>query len=478
MQFSYIALNQKRRKLTGILSAEDESEAKEKLHEMGLSIISLEKAPDDAKETVKMQDEEEQFSTFVFHVADSHGNETRGTIDAKDRKTAYYRLVSEYNFQVFSLCDISVPEDLQEEEGKKGLEELKQEIELEFGISAQFTKEDEEEKEESITQTEEFLEMKKDLVEQVEEVVEQAKMVLEKFKDTLSGEEIRAIQTKIDHLMRLRLSNNLKYIQDLADELLGEIDDTLKKHTQGEEVEILPHEEEDILSEAYVPQRDEDSTLAHIQQISRRMQRLLGGYKKEQRRIQLKKKKRKHFPRLKLFFRSVHKILWSIKRMLTAKNRAVRMRYMQQLRGYVRSATKIFTLPKKSLATIEQEIEAREKEDALLEAEWDKIEEFQKTFFLRLFEESRLFFGWLLGFYIAYFYISLFLLTKFPTDSKFHHFLYQSITSQFPFLALGIFFLIFLGLTLIIRFARNNMWYSPLFLLFTAFTIILFLANF
>lgn len=478
MKFSYIALNEDRQKLTGILSAESESEARKKLHTLGLSIISLEIAPEDAADTIDMEKraQKQNIASFVFHVRDKRGNETHGIIDAVDKKTAYYRLISEYNFQVLSLCDASVPEAQQEEEGKKGLEELHEEVQIEYNLTEE--EEEQEEQEQSITQTEDFIEIKKELVLQVEEVVSQAQMLLKKFEKDLTGDEVRNIQTKIDHLMRLRLSNNLKYIQDLADELLIEVDNTLKKNAEklqekGQEINGI---------EGGVEESEEDGgALDHIRMISNRMKAILGGDQKPRRRIQLKKKSKKlgiRFARLRLFFRLLKRILWNFHRILVAKNSAVRKRYVKQLSGHFAGVKKVFATPKKKLEILEEEIDIKEQEEEEFELLSEEIEEFKKTFFLRLFEESRLFFGWLLGFYIVYFYFAFFTLTKFPADTPFHAFLYQSITSEFPFLALGIFFLIFLGLTLIIRFTKNNMWYSPLFIIFSGFCILLFLANF
>ncbi len=40
-RYSYIALNQQHQKLTGVLSADNEQNAREKLHAMAFSVVSL-----------------------------------------------------------------------------------------------------------------------------------------------------------------------------------------------------------------------------------------------------------------------------------------------------------------------------------------------------------------------------------------------------------------------------------------------------
>lgn len=495
MRYSYIALNQEHQKLTGSVSAENEAEARDKLHSLGLSIISLSKT--DLKEEEEEQEitetpTEEQQKAFVFHVLDQKGNETQGTIEAKNRHTAYYRLASEYNFKIISLCDESIPSDFREEKGKEGLEELHRMAEEEFG-TLQKKEEKKEKQKQSITQSEEFIEMKKELVENVEEIVEQAKMVLERFQDDLVGEEVRAIKTKIDHLMRLRLSNNLQYIQDLADELLEQVDVTLRRHAEKnpEEEDREEIEDEEDFSEntvkrsEHVKKSKEHHTLVHIKRISKRMQMLMGGYKQYSKKSRLKKKRKKKkkkksatVVRIQLMMRSSGKVIRNTKKLILSKNTAVRKRYADQTKEYFQDLKELFFTPSENLVTIEQKIVDREVEEEKAEREWVKLEIFQKTFFLNLFKEIRLFFGWLLAFYVAYFCVAILLIMKWGDTSPIHSFLYQSLQSPFPFLATGCFFLIFLGLTCITRIAKGSPWLSSVFALSTVFFVVLFVANF
>jgi hypothetical protein len=102
MKFSYVALNQEHKKLTGVISAEDQSEARDKLHAMQLSIITIHEA---TKEEI--DSEKEGVMTFEFHVVDSKGNETRGRSMPKAEKSFLpfgFRIWFSYPFSLRHIC--------------------------------------------------------------------------------------------------------------------------------------------------------------------------------------------------------------------------------------------------------------------------------------------------------------------------------------------------------------------------------------
>ena len=138
MDFSYIAINSKYQKVTGDITAETNEKAKEQLHKMGLSVLKMSESAGGATDAVTSSG---NIHTFWFLIRDQNGQESSGTIDAADRKTAFRRLMSEYKFEVLALCEDSVPEENRLEEGKKGLTELAAEIKAEFGITEQLQKE-------------------------------------------------------------------------------------------------------------------------------------------------------------------------------------------------------------------------------------------------------------------------------------------------------------------------------------------------
>ncbi len=487
MKFSYIALNQEHQKLTGVLSAESLDEAREKLHTLQLSIVSLQQEDDAVEETGDLPEAtEEGIITFAFYVMDPKQNEVRGTIDAPDRVTAFKRLMSEYKFRVISLADTSIPEEIREEEGKKGLEEIAAEVEDEFGISEADLLESGVEIETHVSESTE--EARKEIVANVEEIVARAEEILEKFDEELTGDEVRAIKNKIDTLMRIRLSNNLKYIQDLADELLVMIDATLQQHLDTvvtKQGAAFTDDGKDITSE--------EGHLAYFRDITQRMSSLMEGYNKSKKKLRRRKKRKQGKVKEKkpitnpaiirtiLILKQFQKIFGTIRRMIFSKSTVVRKQYFQQLKEHIVEFVHIFKIPDYELipggadaARVAEDMERRKLEESGLAGPLQG----EGSAFYRILQEFHLFFGWLLAFYVAYFYFSVYVVVKWGSESPFFDFVYRSLSSPFPFLTTGFFFLVFFGLTLALRVARGGIILSSFMLFVTAASVVLMVFNF
>lgn len=478
MKFSYVALNPEHRKLTGVISANDEAEARDKLHAMQLSIITIHEATEQ-----EIADDLEGLTSFAFHVVDSKGNETRGTIDAKNRKKAFYRLVSEYGFRVLSLCDVAVPLDDREDKGKEGLEELADEVEEEYGV-VQKSALDDLTDDEGTQKNEDFLYAKQELVENVEEIVERAEAVLEKFEDQLTGDEYRSIKLKIDSLMRLRLSNNLKYIQDLADELLILVDTALQQHAEISEDEKKVHSFGVLEQEEEVDSEMHKGVLSHIKKIKSKMKKLMGGYKGKKARYRKRNKVKENdehimFIRTRLVVRCIKRSGASLKRAIFARNSAVRKQHIKNLISNVKEVHKIIKTPPKKLVAVQKDMEQQDQIEVEQEKKEQEVKRIRRGAAARkFFQELHLFFGWLLAFYVGYFYISSFVLVKWGTETVFFEFLQRSLSNSFPYLIVGFFFILFLGLTLCLRFSFGRVSLASMYMLVTFALIVLFFINY
>ncbi len=235
MQFLYVALNSKYQKVTGTIDVQDAKSAKEELHKMGLSVLEVSEEEqdqniqtEDAEEISKKEKTANTAKSFWFLVLDENGKKTTGTIDAENRGTAYRRLVSEYRFQVLSVCNATLPEENREEEGKKGLSELQKQIEQELGI--EFAKPESTEEANTVVVDANFEQQRKAILEEMEIVTKKGEEILEKHKKHMSGEQFRNIKNNVDTLMRLRLSNNISYMQQLAEELLTSIQQVIAQN--------------------------------------------------------------------------------------------------------------------------------------------------------------------------------------------------------------------------------------------------------
>ena len=235
MKFSYVALNNEYNKVTGLITAQDLDTAKQELHKMGLSVLNIEEdlSPD-------FEPLDDSIRNFWFLARDEKGKDVSGTIEATDRKNALRRLMSEYNFEVLSLCLNSTSEDERQEAGKKGLRKLEKEVCEEFEITpihytigdaqGEETEEESEAQENAAVANKNFLEQRKQILEEVDSVTNKAEEILEKYKDQISTEEFRSIQNNLDTLLRIKMSNNITYIQNLSEELYKSIHTVIAKY--------------------------------------------------------------------------------------------------------------------------------------------------------------------------------------------------------------------------------------------------------
>ncbi len=298
----------------------------------------------------------------------------------------------------------------------------------------------------------------------------------------MTGDELHAIKARMDDLMRMRLSNNLKYIQDLSDELLTLVDEALRRHARNDEEskEIARDIADEITDETlYQNASEEIGVLGNLRQVSRRFDRMLRGYKRthvskasRQKALDDQEIQNGFFLKVRLGFRLFKRSLFHLFRILFSKNSAVRRQHLEQLRVNFSVLFALFPKSTAEVIAVEKDLDSLEK-NLLVSSNFS----FQKTLF-RWIEELHLFCGWVLSFYIMYFYLGIFLMVKGGGNSDFFAFLERSLTNPFPFLVTGVIFFLFLGLTLSIRFAAQKFWLSPLFFGFSTFLSILFIFNF
>jgi|GEM_PF-6937717 len=226
MNFSYVAINSKYQKVTGVIDAGDAEQAKEQLHKMGFSVLEIGETL--APVTEQAATLQETVPTFWFLVRDQNGQESEGTIEALDRKNAFRRLRSEYKFEVLALCSSQIPAEERRAAGAMGLEELAEELHQEVGLETGISPADDADIE--VVADKHFQQQRKQILEEVDRVTKKAEEILATYKEKISGEEFRSIKTAMDTLMRIKLSNNIEYIKDLAEELFESIRQVLQKY--------------------------------------------------------------------------------------------------------------------------------------------------------------------------------------------------------------------------------------------------------
>lgn len=473
MQFSYIALSPEYQRLTGVINAENEEEARKKLHAMGLSVISI------TKEEANQQAEQQlpkptQAGTrnFYFKVVNSKGQNLDGTIESTDRKTAFRRLVGEYNFKVLLLADANLSPEEREKQGTEGLQQIAKEVEGEFAAveddKNKKTKSEQAANEDAYTESEQ----KKRLLEEVDEVSKMAEQILEKYNKQLSGEEVHEIKQKHDELMRMRLSNNLKYIQNLTEDLFLTIEQTLRSHANDNNTVKEMHAIKKQYKQKSETTAEDDSkyksaiafkgAMDDIRRVANLMANILNKeQEKKEKEVVLggETQSVKVFQFLKILIHSLQGYLFS-------KSVMRKQAYIQS----ISEAWQSLKLQWQERSEQKELEEVSEKDQELIRIAEGKD--------ITLYDELYLFIGWLLAFYITYFFFAFYVKFKWNIAGLIFDFVSQSVQVPFLIILTGILFIVFLGLSLKVHFAKRDILKSSLIFVCTLLLITVFVFNF
>ena len=229
MKFSYTALTRDNKKISGVLDAENKDTAQAELHKMGVAIVSITEISEEEYERLKKEREavkvEKGIRTFNFEGIDPNGKEVEGTIDALDEYSAYRRLRIEYQFKVKNLYPVGAAE-AEKEATKAALEGFEPRVQEE--MAAREIEEEEIEEEEAG--------INKEVVAEVDKVIINTKKTLEEHGDLFSMDLLAEIQNTLGELERIRTSNNIKHITEVSNNLYALISNP-DKTEEGKEVE-------------------------------------------------------------------------------------------------------------------------------------------------------------------------------------------------------------------------------------------------
>ncbi len=215
MRFKYTALSPNNQKVEGVLTAETLALAQEEMHKMGFSILSLNEIAESEFAKLKIEKEAkktaEGIKAFRFSAIDPSGKTVEGTIDAENDAKAFRRLVTEYGFRVKELYTLGAGENERKASGAR-VKELEQELKASGIDPESFAKK----KEETDTQSA----VNPELLGEIDRLIQNTKKVLGENKSLFSPPRLKAIETTLGDLERIRTSNNIKHIAEVASQLL------------------------------------------------------------------------------------------------------------------------------------------------------------------------------------------------------------------------------------------------------------------
>lgn len=397
MKFRYIAINQENKRLSGIISAKDEKAAREELSRLAFSIINLEKIEELSPEI----EAEQKNPKYEFEAFDKYGKKIIGTIRAEHEYAAFKRLIEEYKFKVIYLCKEKASEEKKAATRENGVEILQARYEQE---------KEQEEKERPIDEAEKaFEEERQKLMQQVTFVLSKIREVIENFRDEIKPQEKTNIKKLVNKLLRIKNSTNLEYIKKTSEELLRKIQDKeiyLHEEVMNKEKEKLALETQKMILDLESIETKKSigaSLAANIKNWYSKFTKSSGARPK-----------------------FITKIVSSLFKPFTqAKKHPEEIAKKQQIRkinkqifAYVKL---IFRSPKTYRQQITESIKTLFQERKKLKTELKTIRNIRKTEEKKLkslhkdrgiLQELNSFSGWLLFFYLAYYFIANYFLTK------------------------------------------------------------------
>jgi hypothetical protein len=208
-KYKYLVINQENKQLQGTIGAPDVQTARQELNELGFSIVSINEIQDEQTTS----ENAENIITFEFAAIDKNQKRVVGTIQAADRYSAFKRLVFEYAFEVEYIVDNALSEDQKQKERQKSIYDLQDKLNEEQALTQ--VKESNDEKD-----MKEFA-LKQDVLKsQINFVLNKVKELLDLYEKEMKPETKEKIRRAVDKILRIRNSTNLDYVRKSAEDLL------------------------------------------------------------------------------------------------------------------------------------------------------------------------------------------------------------------------------------------------------------------
>lgn len=382
MRFKYKATNTEGKQLTGVINAPSEEAARIELNNLGFSILEIREATD--QDTHKAE-----LAKFEFEATDKNGKKIKGSIPAKTPLLAYKRLIEEYQFTIQYLAVEGISEEEKAENRQKGITALQTEYEL-----AQQKEKGQEIK--STIETPEFIAEKKRLGEEINEIIGKINELFAKFEGKISPDKKAEIDGCIDKLLRIKSSNNLEYIKNTCEELLKKVQSeelflTTEKHDQ---------ERQSLVLESQKMMLDLQKSTAGKVDMTMKLKTNLETYEQ--------KLEGTKFEFLSNTIKSIGKYLEVEPelQMLKDQLKAIRAEKWDSLKIAIKASKETRPAAWEAFKTNQQkEKEVRKKLKDYRGLRHDKNLVIKKERHIYFIEEIETFTGWLLFFYLAYYFL-------------------------------------------------------------------------
>jgi hypothetical protein len=219
-KYFFQAVTAEGKQISGYVSAESIDQARDKLSNGGLSILTLEE-PTEGSDTM-----EQGMRVYQFEAENKQKKKVQGTIEAIELYEAFKKLRLEYKLQVNYLVDSASAPSLKEKIKKEGLPpELEERLQVEIKIEKK--KEKKKQKGVNANEVQDAVDANEEermfIVEKIDAVLNEVVPLLEENAEFIDGHKKREIEERISLLMRLKHSNSVSHLRSLTQRLLEQI---------------------------------------------------------------------------------------------------------------------------------------------------------------------------------------------------------------------------------------------------------------
>lgn len=466
--FKYTVANKDGKKLSGTVESPDIATARSELNNLGFSVLDL----GEDKEDLSKQDESKT-KKFTFEAVDKHGKLISGTIPGEDKEEAFNTLRKKYDLTVTAIWSegSSVTEIAQARtEGTQKIQQI---------LLDESTKEGEN----KIKNLEEqkFAEVSKAKIEKILKAVSDILVQLEKDIDPDQKAEINK---KLDKLLRIKNSQNTNYILDTAEDLLNFLqlqEKSLKEKGLQDKRLFLQLKTQNLLNEI----KSKNSPKSFFEDLEDKIDSFEYSHPTYKTinnfldKIKNVFKVPSEIRQLEAEIQSYNKQLWEFS-ILWLKEPTPE--YKEKIKQSIKAVWEARKRAKENIKKINRFYKEQKMGEAarLQGIDLKDFIDFQGTFISRFTEELNLLTGWLLVFYLGYYFISLYITTKdfgllSLADIPRNFFIYESQTFKY---ILGVIFLLHSATSLKVNFLKKSMIGSLALTIFFISGTIVVLLNF
>lgn len=396
MQFKYVALNQENKKLSGVINAASETLARAELNNLGFAILSITEIAETPTSTTTQ-------TKLKFEALDKSGKKVIGTIPSADQNSAYKRLTEEYNFEVLAIYPPEAPESAIRIARESGIQTIKKTYEEQ---SIQKKEEDAAEKKMAYEGQRQLL------LKKIDHILEKTKNFIKTFELELKPEPRSHIKKYANKLARVKTSKSMDYIRQTAEELLKLLQEQeMFLHedrliTEKNRLKITTH---NLLNEIRTFGHERKSAKeALIDRLQDWQTKNLSDTKKPNLKVKTLKPIVKRILNFLLDKEEVHQLKMQIKKTEEQMFAYVRI-WFTTVGAYKEDATR-------NLKALWQERKRLKKELKKIKAKSHPKTSTETTakppLSRRILGEFNTFTGWLLAFYLIYYFLSNYFLIK------------------------------------------------------------------